>query len=263
MRAQTATRNHLDDKFQLSGAFSWVKFTTSIRVDGAEGEETEVDVEDDLGASSSVVEPRLGLRWGISKKHSLEFGYQFARRGADRTITKDFEYQGETFEAGLFVHTKFNSDLATVTWRWAFHASEKSRIGATLGLGALLFQTGLDGYASVNNQTSPEVSVSRDLNAPVAALGAFGRWRLADAWYLELDARGLYIPISRFEAFVGDFNSAVRWWPASWAGFELGLGLNAVRIDINKDPEAILTGDFAGKIKYRLASPRLAFLVAF
>ena len=24
---------------------------------------------------------------------------------------------------GLFVKTKFNSDLASLTWRWAFHAS--------------------------------------------------------------------------------------------------------------------------------------------
>jgi len=263
LAAQAPTRNHLNDKFQLSGALSWVKFTTSIRVDGEEGEGTEVDVEDDLGASSGTLEPRLGLRWTMSTRHSLEFGYQFARRGGERTISKSFDYEGEHYDAGLFVKTKFNSDLATLTWRWAFHSSDKSRIGGTLGLGALLFQTGLDGYVSVNNQTSPTVSAARDLTAPVGAIGAFGQWRLSDAWYLELDARALYVPIDRYEAFVGDFNSAIRWWPASWAGFELGLGLNAVRIDINKDPEKILTGDFSGKIKYRLAQPRLAFLVAF
>ena len=263
LAAQTAVRNHLDDKFQFSGALSRVKFTTAIRVDSDEGEGTEVDVEDELGAASTVSEPRLGFRWGISQRHSLEFAYQFARRGAERQITKSFEYQGETYDAGLFVKTKFNSDLASLTWRWAFHASDKSRIGATLGLGVILFRTALDGYATLNDQTTPTVSTTRDLNAPFASIGAFGRWRLAEAWYLELDARGLYVPVDRFEAIIGDFNSAVRWWPASWAGVELGVGWNSVQIDINKDPEAILTGDFSGKIKYRLALPRLAFLVAF
>ena len=97
----------------------------------------------------------------------------------------------------------------------------------------------------------------------MGALGGFGQWRLAEAWYLELDVRGLYVPIDRYDAFVGDFNSALRWWPSSWAGFELGFGWNSVRIDISKDPEAILTGDFSGQIKYRMAQPRLAFLVAF
>ena len=232
-------------------------------MDSDEGQGTEVDVEDDLGVASRVSDPRLSLRWGISRRHSLEFSYQFARRGAERQITRSFEFQGETYDAGLFVKTKFNSDLAGVTWRWAFHASEKSRIGATLGLGALLFRTSLDGYATVDDRTTPTVSAARDLNAPVAAIGGFGEWRLAEAWYLELDARALYVPVHRYEAFVGDFNSAIRWWPSSWAGFELGVGWNSVRIDISKDPEAILTGDFAGQIKYRMAQPRLAFLVAF
>ena len=263
LAAQAAVRNHLDDKFQVLGALSWVTFTTKIRVDSDDGQGTEVDVEDELGASRTVAEPRLGFRWGISRRHSLEFAYQFARRGAERQITKSFEFQGETYDAGLFVKTKFNSDLAGLTWRWAFHASEKSRIGATLGLGAIFFRTGLDGYASLNDQTTPTVSTTRDLTAPVAALGGFGQWRLAEAWYLELDVRGLYVPVDRYEAFVGDFNSGIRWWPSSWAGFELGVGWNSVRIDISKEPEAILTGDFAGQIKYRLAQPRLAVLVAF
>ena len=138
LAAQAGVRNHLDDKFQVSAAMSWVTFTTKIRVDSDEGQGTEVDVEDDLGASRTVAAPRLGFRWGISKRHSLEFEYLFARRGGERQITRSFEYQGETYDAGLFVKTKFNSDLAGLTWRWAFHASEKSRIGATLGLGAIL-----------------------------------------------------------------------------------------------------------------------------
>lgn len=260
--AQTGARNHLNDKFQVSGALSFVRFTTAIRVDTEEGPGTDLDVEEDLGAPSTVPEPRLGLRWGISRRHSLEFVYQFARRGGEREASRSFEYQGEIYDAGLLLKTKFNSDLASLTWRWAFHASEKSRIGATLGLGALFFETGIDAFARVNDQTA-EVSATRNLTAPVAAIGAFGQWRLGDAWYLELDARGLYIPISRFEAIIGDINAGIRWWPTTWAGFELGLGFNSIRLDINEDPEAILTGDFAGRIKYRLAHPRFAVLVAF
>jgi len=260
--AQAPIRNHLYDKFQLIGALSTVQFTTTIRFDSDEGQGTDIDVEDDLGASSSVVEPRVGLRWNISRKHTLEFGYQFARRSGEREVQNDFEYQGETYEAGLLVKTKFNSDLASLTWRWAFHASDKSKIGATLGLGALFFQTALDGYLSVNDQ-SAEVSASRDLTAPVAGIGAFGNWQLSPAWYLELDVRGLYIPISRFEAIVGDISAAVRWWPLQWGGLEFGAGWNSVRVDINKDPEAVLTGDFEGQIKYRMIQPRVALVVAF
>lgn len=260
LAGQSGSRNHLHDKFQGSAALSFVRFTTSIRVDTEGGSGSDLDVEDDLGAPSTVVEPRLGLRWNMSRRHSLEFGYQFARRGGERTVTEEFEYQGETYEAGLTIRSKFNSDLASLTWRWAFHSSDKSRIGATLGVGALLFKTGIDGYASVNDQTA-EVSAARNLTAPVAGLGAFGQWRLGEAWYLELDLRALYIPVARFEVLVGDINSGLRWWPSTWAGFELGLGVNSVKVDVNEDPEAVLSG--AAQIKYRLAHPRLAFLIAF
>jgi hypothetical protein len=255
-------RNHLYDKFQLTGGFAFVRFNTTIRVDTPDGPGTEIDVEDDLNADRTVPDPRFGLRWQISRKHSLEFGYLFARRTGERTLQRDIEYQGETYDAGLLVKTKFDSDLASLTWRWAFHASDKSQIGATLGLGAILFRTGLDGYLSVNDQTA-EVSASRDLTAPVGSLGAFGHWKLSPKWYLEADARGIYIPVDRFEAIVGDLGVAARWFPMTWGGLELGLASNWVRVDINRDPEAVLTGSFEGKIRYAITNIRTGVVIAF
>lgn len=260
--AQTPTRNHLHDKFQLFGSLSAVSFTTKIRVDSDEGPGTEVDVEDDLGASGTVAQPRFGLRWNISRRNSLEFGYLFARRDGERQAEREFVYNGETYDAGLLVKTKFDSDLATLTWRYSFHSSEKSRIGATLGLGAILFRTGLDGYLSVDDQTA-EVSTGRDLTAPVGGLGGFGHWQLSPKWYLEVDLRAIYVPIDRFEAVVADLTSVVRWFPTTHLGIEGGLGFNSVRLDINEDPEAIATGDFSGQIRYRLLHPRIGLIWAF
>jgi hypothetical protein len=162
----------------------------------------------------------------------------------------------------LFVETTFDSDLATLVWRWAFHASDKSRIGATLGVGNILFRTSMVGFASANDAVA-DVATERDLRAPIGGLGAFGKWRLGSAWYLEVDARGVYVPINRFEAFVLDLSGAVRWFPTTWGGLELGVGYNGVRVDINQDPEAILTGDFSGRIRYGLAHPRFGAVIAF
>ena len=260
--AGAQTRNHLHDKFQVFGSLSAVSFTTTIRVDSEDGEGTEVDVEDDLGASNTVAQPRLGLRWNISRRNSLEFGYLFARRDGERTLEREIEYQGEIYDAGLLVKSQFDSDLATLNWRYSFHSSDKSRIGATLGLGAILFRTGLDGFLSVDDQTA-EVSTSRDLTAPVGGIGAFGHWQLSPKWYLEVDLRGIYVPIDRFEAKVADLTSVVRWFPTTHLGIEGGLGFNAVSVDINEDPEAIVTGDFSGKITYRLIHPRIGLIWAF
>ena len=212
LAGQAAVPNHLNDKFQVSAALTALRFTTVIRVDTDQGAGTEIDAESDLGVSRTVPEPRFGVRWGISRRHSLEIDYQFARRNGDREITREIEFEGETYTTGLQVRTTFDSDLASLVWRWALHASDKSRIGATLGLGTILFRTSLDGYASVNDQQAA-VSAERNLTAPVGGVGVFGRWHLSPQWYLEADARGIYIPIDRFEAFVADLGAAVRWFP--------------------------------------------------
>lgn len=260
--AQAPLANHLHDRFQLSGTLNWVNFTTTIRVDSEDGEGTDIDLEDRLGASDNVIEPRLALRWNLSRRHSLELGYLFARRSSERSIEESFEYEGETFDAGLLVRTRFDSDLSTLTWRWALHSSEEARIGATLAVGAIFFDMGLDGYLSVDDETA-SVSVANELTAPLGAIGAFGHWRLGAEWYLEADLRAIYVPIDRYEAFVVDATAMARWFPIPRFGVEGGLGWDAVRVQINRDPGSGVGEDFAGRIRYRILQPRIGIVYGF
>jgi hypothetical protein len=260
--AQAVVRNHLYDKFQLSAGVAAVRFTTTIRFDTELSDGTEIEVEKDLGVDRTVGKPRFGARWNISRRHGLEFSYQLARRSSERELTKEIEYQGEVYDAGLLVRTKFDSDISTLAWRWAFHASDNSQIGTALGVGAILFRTGLDGYLSANDQQA-EISAKRDITAPVGDLGVFGRWRLHPKWYLEADVRGLYIPVGRIELFVIDVGTSVRWFPLEWVGIEGGFGVNSVGLDVNQDPNATYAGGFSGKIRYRLAHPRLGVVLSF
>ena len=262
LAAQDPLPNHLHDRFQASGSLTWVSFNTTIRVDSEDGQGTDIDLEDRLGASDRVVEPRLALRWNPSPRHSLELGYLFARRSSERSIDASFEYGGETFDAGLLVRTEFDSDLSTLTWRWALHSSDDSRIGATLALGAIFFRMSLDGYLSANEETAA-VSAGHDLTAPLGAIGAFGHWRLGDAWYLETDLRAIYVSVGRYEAYVLDAMAMARWFPLRHLGVEGGLALNAVRVVMNQDPGSGLGQDFAGRIRYQLLQPRLGVVYTF
>ena len=265
--AQSVTRNHLHDKFQVTAGLAGVGFSGTIRVDpSGGGDGTEVDPESELGLSKWKAQPRLGLRWNLSRSHELEFQYQFARRNGEQQITGEIEFEDEVYEAGLLVRTSFDSDVANLTWRWAFHSSEKSKIGATLFVGGLLLDLKLDGYATVSSGGQAgelEASAAKSFTAPIGGVGAFGRWRLSDRWYLDADLRGLYVPIDRFEARVFDAGAAVRFFPIERLGVEFGYALNSVRVDVNPDPEAQLTGDFSGLFKYALHIPRLGLVYSF
>ena len=85
-QAQTSL-GRLYDKWQLDLSGAVVIMGTTIRVDGAEGEGTDVK-SDDLGLPGSRFMPRASVRWRPGQRHELELGYQFARRSAERAGAK-------------------------------------------------------------------------------------------------------------------------------------------------------------------------------
>jgi hypothetical protein len=86
-RAQAAP-SRLYDKWQVDLSGAVVIMGGTIRVDGSNGEGTDVGTED-LGLSKEKFQPRLSARWRPGHRHELELGYQLARRSAEKTLAKD------------------------------------------------------------------------------------------------------------------------------------------------------------------------------
>src|SRR5678815_347904 len=134
--AQNAKQKaNLYDKFQLNLSVTGVILNSDIRIDGSGGTGTDIDVEDDLGMEKTKIQPRFSLRWRPGRRHELEGGYQWARRNADKRLSRDIEFGDSSFTAGADIHSTFNTDLAFLTYRFAFMAKERTQIGAALGLG--------------------------------------------------------------------------------------------------------------------------------
>ena len=251
--------NHLYDKFQIVGSGTAVLFTGSLRVDSKNGNGTDVDPQDDLGLATSKPEVRAGLRWRPGKRHELELGYQWARRSGEKTLAKDISFGDTTFAAGLDVKTKFNSDQAFLTYRFAFMARERTQLGVGLGLGAIFFQPSIDALAGAGSQTV-QYSQSKSFTGPTASLGVYGRFRLSDRWYLEADIRGLKATIDRIDASVIEGGAAARYFLSSTFGLEGGYGLTSIKVDVK--PKSDGTGLASGSIKWGLQNLRLGVVVA-
>lgn len=262
LAGQTA-KNHLYDKFQVGGYLSGVLLNSNVRVDGSQGNIGEdVDAEDDLGLSRIKAQPRAMLRWRPGRRHELELGYQFARRTGEKVIERDFDFGDTSFTAGLRVRSRFDTDQAFLNYRFAFLAKEKTQVGVGVGLGALFLDTGLDALASATSggkSDSVAYSSTNDLIGPTASLGAYGRFRLGQAWYLEADLRGVKVAIDRYDASIIEGGAAARYFLSSAWALEAGYGLSSITVDIG--PKSSGPGG-TGKIKYSLQNLRFGVVYA-
>lgn len=263
LAAQTGKQN-LYDKFQLNLSVTGVILNSNIRVDGSEEDDgTDIDVEDDLGMEKTKIQPRFSLRWRPGHRHELEGGYQWARRSADKRLSREIEFGDSTFTAGADIHSVFNTDLAFLTYRFAFTAKERTQIGAALGLGVLFLDVGLE---ALGTGTGPgagrSFDVSKSVKGPLGSLGLYGRFLAGDSWQFDLDFRALKISIDRFHPRVFEGGGAARYYFSKSFATELGYAASAIKVGV--DPKTLEDGSegiVSGEIKYSLQSVRLGFVI--
>jgi hypothetical protein len=241
----------LYDRWQIDLSGAVVIMGTTIRVDGSEGQGTDVDA-DDLGLPGERVEPRASVRWRPGRRHELELGYQLARRSSERTLQREIIFADSTYDVGLATKTNFRTDQAFLTYRYAIQARERSQLGVGIGLGALPFKFEIDALASVGSD-SVTSSRAKSFVGPTASIGGYGRWLLGERWYLESDIRGMAVKIDRIKARIVEGNLAGRYFLSDKLGLDLGYGISSIRLTV--DPRASGTG-FSGRIKYPLQHVR-------
>jgi hypothetical protein len=241
--ADQALGNHLYDKFQVGGSLAGVLVTGGLRIDSKDGSQgTEINMQDDLGYQNDILEPRLSAKWRPGHRHELEASYVFARRSADVRLAKDIQFADTLFTAGLRVKSTFNSDLANLTYRYAFHASETSQYGGALGLGAYFYKVDLEAIASAvvsgGGGDSVTYTSSKSFIAPTASIGLFGRFRAGSRWYINPDARVLYLSIERVHVRVSDLNVGAHYFFKPRLAGEIGYTLNSIHLDVDpKSPD--------------------------
>ena len=256
-------------KFDLNASGTLLLLGETIRIDPDSGTGTEIDAEEVLGVSGTSFQPRAALRWRPGRRHELEISFQRAvRSSGERVITRDIVFNDTSFTAGLRLDAGLRTTQSTLTYRYAFRVRPESQIGFGVGIGAIFLQTDLDAVGGVTaggaDSTIVPYSSSRELTAPTASLGLYGRTQLGQQWYGEADLRGLYVKVDNFKAVVGELGAAVRRFFSDKVAAELGytLGLYTITIE-RKDSGEGLLGDVSGKIKYSVSGFRAGVVFLF
>lgn len=260
------TPNHLYDKFQVSLSAAGVILGTTVRLDSDDGEGTEVDSEEDLGLESLAIRPRIGFRWRPGRRHELEASFLFISRSGLKTLEQDVTIDSVTYTAGAALESKIGQSQLGVNYRWAIHAAERSQFGLNVGLGATFFDASWLGSASISNGSgtiADSVTFEKSLVGPSLSIGGFGRWQVADRWYIEAELGGLYVPVDNIKASIVQGGAAVRYFPLDWLGTELGYSLATTKVTIDQKEDPLIDLGATGRIKYNTQNIRLGLVATF
>jgi hypothetical protein len=257
-RAGAQSTSRLYDKWQIDLSGSVLVMGTDIRVDGSNGDGTEIDGEDVLGLSREKIQPRASARWRPGRRHEIELGYQFARRTGEKALERDIVIADSSYTLGLNLKTTFRTDQVFLAYRFAIRARERTQFGVGVGVGVFPFKLEVDRLVS-GGGSEVASSNERSLTGPFGSIGVYGRFLLGDRWYLESDLRGIAIQIDRIEASVVEGNLAGRYFLSDKWAVELGYGLSAVTLTV--DPPEDREG-FFGKLDYPVHHVRLGVVLS-
>lgn len=261
LRAQSVwpAPNHLYDKWQLGASATLMIYSTTLRIDpDGGGDGTVIDAEDILGLDRTNIQPRLSARFRMGRRHELEAGWQWAQRSSDKVLADTIYIRDTSFAAGLRVQTKFNTNNLFLTYRYAFTAKENTQIGIGFGLGAIFLDEQIHAIAGATDggpdTTIVQYTQKESFPGPTASLGLFGRFRLGNRWYLDADARALYVKISNVKATVFEGGVGVKYWFVDNFGAEVGYSVGSYNVTLTRDGTLV---DLSGKIKYSNQGIRL------
>lgn len=261
--AAAQVQNHLYDKFQVTGSGTFLIYSTTIRIDPeGGGDGTTIDAEDVLGLDQNNFQPRVAGRFRMGRRHELELGFQWADRRAEKVLTETITIGDSTFDAGLRLNSRLNTSQAFLNYRFAFTAKESTMLGFTVGLGPIFLDERIEAIAGVTgggpDTAIVERSQSKSLVGPTASIGLFGRFRLGEKWFLEADARALYLEVSNVKAEVFELGGAVRYFFSDTFGGEFGYNFGSYAVTVNRDGKLI---DMSGRIKYSAQGFRFGLVV--
>jgi hypothetical protein len=228
------------EKWSISAGMFVADLDNTVRI-GAPGVGFELDLESALGLKNSQTVFRIdgAYRFGNNNRHRLDFTWFDLSRNATRNLEQSIELpDGTVLPIGATVSSEY--DLAFYNARYAYSFIKDERIDFAGSLGLHITQLGLF-LEEVGGPGTGGDSVT----APLPVLGMRLDVALTPKWYVRSSVEALYLSFDDFTGTIADIMLAGEY--RGWENFSLGLGLNAVRMELENDDSMGL--DFNGRFR--------------
>lgn len=225
------------EKFSISlGAFITDRDTKST-INGSGGDPgTDVDLEGDLGLSSSDTVFRVDGYYKFNERHRIDFSWFDLSRSASKLIDREIEWNDTTFPINTTLNTNFNLAIYKVAYTWSFLQSEKSFLGATAGLY----------IADIGNRLDAPSIGSREgasVTAPLPVLGLRGQYYLAPKWSIAASGEFFLFQYDDWDGDLIDLYIGLDY--QAFNNISFGIGINQVTFDLG-----VTKTNFSGNVDW-------------
>jgi len=193
----------------------------------------------------------LNFRWRFTKNWSFQGTYWNTDSESEKTLTEDFEFQDQVFQAGSFVRSEFDTSITRLFWGRSFFRRPSTGWGVGLGLHLLNIDALVEGQ--ILALPGPGLEFRRETASASVPLPNLGIWYMhswSPKWVVMTRLDWLDITVEEFSGSLYDLSVGVNYQMSDHFG--IGLAVNAFRLDVQVDGT-----DWRGGLLTEQIGPRL------
>lgn len=257
---EEAVHPKLQDHFYLNVGGYWPSIDTTIRVDGASGVGTGINLEDDLNFQDRSVLPFALLNLRLGERWHVEGEWFDINRDSGYTTTKDLiigdpGFTNIVIPAGSTVSSQFDTTIYRLSIGYSFLKRPDSEAGVTLGAHLTNFDLNIQ-------ETLGNTHAAADALAPLPTLGLYGAYAFSPKWLLVSRVDLFSLNYGRYSGSLIDFNLGAEYQVSDWLG--LGLGYRYVEMDLKAKADGPINGEeWVGTFNYQYSGPTLYLSTTF
>jgi len=204
-----------------------------------------------LEASDSQSTGLLNFRWRFTKNWSFQGTYWNTDAESEKTLTEDFEFEDQVFQAGSFVRSGIDTSITRLLWGRSFFRKPNTDWGVGLGLHSLNIDAFVEGQ--ILAIPGPGLEFRREnasASVPLPNLGIWYMYSWSPKWVVTTRLDWLDVTFEEFSGSMYDLSVGVNYQMSDHFG--IGLAVNAFRLDVQVD-----STDWRGGLLQEQIGPRL------
>jgi hypothetical protein len=218
-------------RFRLGAYEQDIDVTGGVTANGFP--EVEVDFDKVLGLEESSTTLFFSYQWRFKEKWSLQAFYSQMEAEGKKLATRDFNYDGVDYTAGVRLDTDFNLDTYLLAVNYSWLRDDKKEIGVGFGLHAFDIDTTIAAAIGVDGVERQGARNNNQLTAPLPNLRAYGTYMITPKW--EVSAALGWLSFD-YEDYDGGYLFLTAYTEYRFTDrFGIGLSYQAAEIDVTHE----------------------------
>ena len=195
--------------------------------------EVKVDFDRVLGLDESSHSGFFSYQWRFGEKWALQGFYSRMEASGEKLATRDFNFDGQDYKAGVLLESEFDLDTYLVAVNYSFLRDDRKEFGLGAGLHAFDIDTTIGAAVRVEGVTESGVRNNATLLAPLPNLRFFGTYMITPRWEISLSGGWLSIT---YDDYDGDYLFLTAFTEYRFTE-RFGIGLSYQSADIDATVE--------------------------